>query len=535
MRFFVGSGIAFVLFTPVAVMLMAASAPDGERWWSHVTFLADDKLEGRDTGSEGHRVAANYVAAQFERAALKPAGTQGYIQAVAFDTRQIDESGSGLALVREAGEEALKLGEDATIGMRVNPLPKVLAPLVFAGYGLTVPEAAYDDFAGLDVRGKIVVYIGGGPPSIPAPLSSHYQSAGERAANLRRLGVIGTCNIPNPRAMDIPWSRSSLARFQVSMTLSEGTLSDGAEGAASASLGVTINPEHADKLFADTGHTFKEILALADAGKPLPHFAIPAELRAKVAVKRGKVESQNVAAIYPGSDPVLKNEYLIMSAHVDHIGVGEPINGDRINNGALDNAAGVAAMLDIAADLRERKAQPKRSILFIAVTAEEKGLLGSQYFAAHPTVPKKQIVADINTDMFLPLYALKRLTVYGLDESDLADDVRAVAKEMNIEVQPDPEPIRNSFIRSDQYSFIKEGIPSLALKDGYLKGSPEEKIFKTWLTERYHAPSDDLNQPVDKQAAGLFDVLVSRLLERVADRGTRPKWLEKSFFKRYEK
>ncbi len=517
-----------LLFALSLIGLFAATVPDGERWWSHVKFLADDKLEGRNTGSEGHRIAANYVAAQFERAGLQPAGTQGYIQPVKFETRQIDESGSALAIVREeAKAEPLKLGEDAVISMRVNPIPAVTAPLVFVGYGLTVPEAKYDDFAGLDVRGKIVVYIGGGPPSLPAPLSSHYQSGGERASNLKRLGVIGTCNIPNPRAMDIPWTRSSLARFQVSMTLTDDT-DEGAPGVA-----ITVNPEHADKLLAGTGHTFKEILALADAGKPLPHFAIPASLQAKVAVKRGQVESQNVAAIYPGTDAVLKNEYVVMSGHIDHIGVGEPINGDRINNGAMDNAAGVAAMLDMVADLKDRGAKVKRSILFVAVTGEEKGLLGSKYFAAHPTVEKSRIVADINVDMFLPLYPLKRLTVYGLDESDLADDVRAVAKKMNIEVQPDPEPIRNSFIRSDQYSFIKEGVPALALKDGYLKGSPEEKIFKTWLTERYHAPSDDLNQPVDKQAAGLFDQLVSELLERVANRDSRPKWNDKSFFKRY--
>jgi hypothetical protein len=516
-----------VLLLPVAALFAAATVPDGERWWSHVKFLADDKLEGRNTGSEGHRIAANYVAEQFERAGLKPAGTQGYIQAVKFETRQIDESGSALALVRAAGVEPLILGEDATISMRVDPLPALEAPLVFVGHGLTVPEAHYDDFAGLDVRGKIVVYIGGGPPSLPAALSSHYQSGGERSANLKRHGVVGTCSIANPRAMDIPWARSSLARFQVSMTLGD----DPDEG--DAGLGVTINPSHADKLLAGTGHTFAEILALADAGKPLPHFAIPASLRAKVAVKRGRVESQNIAAIFPGSDPKLRDEYVVMSAHIDHVGVGEAINGDRIYNGAMDNAAGVAAMLDIVADLRDRGAQTKRSILFVAVTGEEKGLLGSKYFAAHPTVEKKHIVADINTDMFLPLYPLKRLTVYGLEESDLADDVRAVAKKRGIEVQPDPEPIRNSFIRSDQYSFIKEGIPALALKDGYLKGSPEEKTFKTWLTERYHAPSDDLNQPVDKQAAALFDVVVSELLERVANRETRPKWNEQSFFRRY--
>jgi hypothetical protein len=515
-----------LLLAPFA-LLFAAAVPDGERWWSHVRFLADDKLEGRNTGSEGHRVAARYVSEQFERLKLKPAGTDGYIQPVNFDTRQIDESHSALALVRGAKTESLVLGEDATIGMRTNPLPELEAPLVFAGHALTIPEANYDDFAGLDVRGKVIVYIGGGPPSVPAALSSHYQSAGERAANLKKRGVLGTMSIANPRAMDIPWSRSSLARFQVSMSLTD----DPDENAPG--LGVAINPAHADKILAGTGHTFAEILALADAGKPLPHFLIPASVRAKVAVKRGKVVSQNVAAIYPGTDPKLKDEYVIMSAHIDHIGVGEPINGDKIYNGAIDNAAGVASMLDIAALLRERNAQTKRSILFVAVTGEEKGLLGSKYFAAHPTVEKKEIVADINTDMFLPLYPLKRLTVYGLDESDLTEDVRAVAKKHGIEVQPDPEPIRNSFIRSDQYSFIKEGVPALALKDGYLKGTPEEKTFKTWLSERYHAPSDDLNQPVDKPAAGLFDVVVSELLERVANRETRPAWYDKSFFRRY--
>jgi hypothetical protein len=515
-----------LLLAPFA-FLVAAAVPDGERWWSHVKFLADDKLEGRNTGSEGHRVAARYVSEQFERLKLKPAGTDGYIQPVNFDTRQIDESHSALAFVRGAKTEPLVLGEDATIGMRTNPLPELEAPLIFVGHALTIPEAHYDDFAGLDARGKVIVYIGGGPPSIPAALSSHYQSAGERAANLKKHGVLGTMSIANPRAMDIPWSRSSLARFQVSMTLTD----DPDESAPG--LGVAINPAHADKLLAGTGHTFAEILALADAGKPLPHFPIPASVRARVAVKRGKVTSQNVAAIYPGTDPKLKDEYVIMSAHIDHVGVGEPINGDKIYNGAMDNAAGVAAMLDIAALFRERNAQTKRSILFLAVTGEEKGLLGSKYFAAHPTVEKKQIVADINTDMFLPLYPLKRLTVYGLDESDLTEDIRAVAKKRGIDVQPDPEPIRNSFIRSDQYSFIKEGVPALALKDGYLKGTPEEKTFKTWLTERYHAPSDDLNQPVDKPAAGLFDVVVSELLERVANRDTRPAWYDKSFFRRY--
>ena len=180
-----------------------------------------------------------------------------------------------------------------------------------------------------------------------------------------------------------------------------------------------------------------------------------------------------------------------------------------------------------------KKPKVKRSILFLIVTGEEKGLLGSKYFAGNPTVPSKAIVANINTDMFLPLYPLKRLTVYGVDESTLGDDVRAVAQQMGIAVQLDPEPARNSFIRSDQYSFILRGIPAIAMKDGYEKGSPEETIFKTWLTERYHSVTDDLQQPVDKTAAATFDVLAARLLERIANENARPAWKADSFFRRY--
>jgi Zn-dependent M28 family amino/carboxypeptidase len=199
----------------------------------------------------------------------------------------------------------------------------------------------------------------------------------------------------------------------------------------------------------------------------------------------------------------------------------------------MDNAAGVASMLDIAAHLKETSVKTKRSVLFVAVTGEEKGLLGSQYFAAHPTVPAKSMVADINNDEFLPLVPLKILTVYGLDESSLGDDIRAVAQQMGVAVQPDPQPARNVFIRSDQYNFIRHGIPSLMAAFGAAKDSAEQKVLDDWNTNRYHAPSDDLNQPVDKAAAAKFNDLVERLLERVADAGNRPAWKQSSFFRRY--
>jgi hypothetical protein len=516
----------------VALAALAGDAPTpGQRWWSHTAFLADDKLEGRNTGSEGYRKAAAYVRGEFERAGLRPAGTDGYFQPVKFNSREIVEPESSLELVRDGKAEPLTLGEDGFISLRVDPAKSVEAPLVFAGYGLTVPEMKYDDFAGLDLRGKIVAYVSGGPSSIPGPLSSHYQSAAERGKFLARVGVLGSCVIANPAAMDVPWPRVALSRFQPSMSLDYADLDE----SFGQKLGVGINPVHLDKWLAGSGHSAEEILALAKERKELPRFPLAAELRARVEVKRSKVESPNVIAVLPGSDPQLKGEYVVLSAHLDHLGIGEPINGDRIYNGAMDDASGVATLLDIAEQLHADKAKLRRSLLFLVVAGEEKGLLGSKYFAAHPTVRPEQMVADLNVDMFLPLFPLRILTVFGLEESDLGKQVRAVAGPMGIRIQADQEPQRNVFIRSDQYNFIRRGVPSLMLKVGYDKGSPEEAAGKQWLKERYHAPLDDLQQPVDLKAAADFNTIVLRLVEAVANQDGRPEWNNDSFFRRFAK
>jgi Zn-dependent M28 family amino/carboxypeptidase len=501
----------------------------GDSWWSHVETLADDGMEGRNTGSPGHKRAAEYVASVFQTAGLEPAGTNGFIQPVAFKTRRIVESGSSLALVRDARIEALTLGEDANISLRSDAAASIDAPLVFVGYGLRIPELHIDDLAGLPLKGAIAVHLAGSPSNVPAPLSAHYQSAGERWSALRQAGAIGAISIANPKSMDIPWARSTIARLQPSMVLADAALDDN----AGERLSVTMNPAHADKLFAGSGHTFAELLALADAGTPLPRFPLAPRLRATTRVERGEVESQNVAGILRGSDPRRKDEYVVLSAHLDHLGVGEPVNGDRIYNGAMDNASGVAAILEIATQLHERHARPARSVLFLAVTGEEKGELGSRYFAAHPTVPRQAIAANVNIDMFLPLFPLKELMVLGLDESNLGADIRAVASALHLGVQADPEPQRNRFIRSDQYSFIKAGIPALSMKVGYEPGSPEAAIARKWTAERYHAPSDDLNQPVDKTAAATYIDAVRRLVLRIADRADRPSWNADSFFKRF--
>ena len=523
------------LLAAVAILLPAADltktdlAKEGDRWWSHIQVLADDNMEGRNTGSPGHLRAARFVAGEFEHAGLKPAGTDGYLQPVKFKVAQIEEAQSSLAIVRDGKVTPLKLGEDANLGVGADLAEKIDAELVFCGYGLSIPEYKFDDLAGLDLKGKIVVYLGGGPSNVPGNLRSHYSSRAERWKALHAAGVIGVVGIPNPKNMDIPWARSTLSRLRPEMELSGESDTPGLQ------FGAVINPAHAEQLFAGSGHTFSEMLALADQGQAMPHFPLHAALRSTVHMKLSEVESQNVIGLLPGSDPVLKNEYVVFGAHLDHLGVGAPINGDRIYNGAMDDGSGIASLIEIADIAKLENLRPRRSILFVAVTGEEKGLLGSQYFTRAPTVPLKNIVADINMDMYLPLFPLKSLAVMGLEESTLGADIRAVAAKAGVAVRPDPEPQRNLFIRSDQYNFIRNGVPALTFKFGYDKGSPEEKLAKDWLRERYHAPSDDLNQPVNKPAAAEYNRIMLDLGMRVADASTRPHWNTDSFFKRFEK
>lgn len=513
------------------VMLLGMFFANGaERWWSHVQFLASDEMKGRDTGSAEHRKAALYIASQFERAGLKPAGEQGYLQKVSFRSRRIVEEKSSLVLLRDGKSEPVVLGDEATFSMRIEPPASVEAPLVFVGYGLTVPEEKYDDLAGLDLKNKVALLVTGGPESIPGPLLAHYQSAGERWGFLKRAGALGVVAVQNPRGQDIPWERSKLARFLPSLTLTDPALDD----TAGQQVSVTVNPEHAEKFFAGSGHAFKDVLALAMDRKPLPRFPVPASVRAQVTFEAAAVESENVAGLLPGSDPSLAREVVVLSAHLDHVGVGKPIEGDEIYNGAMDNASGVASLIETAEALHESGTKLRRSVLFLAVTAEEKGLLGSRYFAAHPTVPAVNMVANLNTDMFLPFFPMKSVMVQGLDESDLGDDLRAVGARLGIAVLPDPEPERNAFIRSDQYSFIRRGVPALSLKVGWMKDSPEHETVKRFRTERYHAPSDDLKQPLDFQAAADFNRVYREVVVAIADRRTRPAWKATSFFKRFQ-
>jgi Zn-dependent M28 family amino/carboxypeptidase len=509
----------------LACTAAAHAAGPADRWLAHVRFLADDGLEGRDTGSAGYQKAAEYVAGGFKAAGLEPVGTAGFFQPIAFESRQLEEGKSRLTLVHDGTEQPLAFGDSVIVSIRVPPAAHIDAPLAFAGYGLSVPEAGYDDLDGLDLKGRVAVVISGGPAMLGGPLLAHASTV--RWAALQRAGALGVVTIL--RTSDIPWDRIKVRRLSPVKGLVEDPFSD----TAGEQIALTVNPATAEQWVTGSGHNAGELLALAADRKPLPHFALTGRLRGTLITSSSPLQSDNVVGMLPGTDPQLKGEYLVLSAHLDHVGRGEPVAGDSIYNGAMDNASGIATLLEVARRLHDSGARLRRSVIFLAVTAEEQGLLGSRYFTAHPTVPASAIVADLNTDMFLPLFPMHSLIVNGLEESDLADDLRRVGRAAGIEITGDPEPERNAFVRSDQYSFIRRGVPALAFKIGWTLGSPEHDIVKRWRTERYHAPSDDLNQPMDLQAAEDFTRFYTALVEAVANRETRPRWNDTSFFRRF--
>jgi Zn-dependent M28 family amino/carboxypeptidase len=517
-----------LLFPVLVGTAQAADHFDGQTWWNTVKVLADDQFEGRDTGSTGERQAQAYIVQQLKSLGIEPAGSGGYYQKVKLQTLEIQEASSSLSLVRGDHVRPLTLGEQAYFTTRFPLAPKIDAPLVFVGYGLDIPEQHYSDLSGVDLKGKIAVVLTGSPGEIPSALSAHYQSRAERWRVLKAAGAIGVISIPNPASMEMSWSRMALNRNLPSMNLVGPEFDE----TAGAQLGVTFNPAYADLLFEGTGHTFAEIAALGKDRKALPRFPLDVSMRAITQTSSHEVQSTNVVARLPGTDPKLKGEYVVLSAHIDHLGIGEPINGDRIYNGAMDNGSGSALLLDVARSLKQARTPIKRSVLFVWVTGEEKGLLGSKFFAAHPTVAPTSMIADINTDMFLPIIPLKVLTVYGLAESDLGDRVTTVAANQGLRVQADPAPLHNVFIRSDQYNFVRHGIPSVMIDVGPADAA-DEKTLHDWRANRYHAPSDDANQPVDLATAAGYEEVIRALTISVANDPVRPAWKPDSFFRRY--
>lgn len=513
-------------FGIAALLLTLPSSLRAQRndWLKHVSVLSNDSMRGRETGSREHHLAAEYVANQFRKAGLTPAGEHGYLQTVRFVARRPVEDRSIVEIVHAGQTDRLRFGDDFSLGSRAPIAVSIEAPLVFAGYGLYVPEKGVDDLAGVDLRGKIAVVLTGAPTGLAGPALSSAQS--QRWREIRKRGAVGLITIADPRVSDIPPERARAARLLPAMALTDTAL-DETMGERFAG---TFTSSYAEKLFATAPRSLSAIRQMARDGRKIEGFDLGATLRARVEMQTWPVKSENIAGMLRGSDPRLSKEYIILSAHLDHLGVGAPVNGDSIYNGTLDNASGVATLIETAKAIA-RGPRPRRSLVFLAVTGEEKGELGSRYYANHPTVPARSIVANTNTDMLTAFYPLKLVIVNGLEESDLANDVRRAATRAGVTPITDPEPERNSFVRSDQYSFIKRGIPAVSLKFGFELNSPEHLMVKKFRAERYHAVGDDLTQPIDFAAVAKFNAFYVRLVREIANRATRPEWNEDSFFR----
>ena len=511
-------GMATLLLASLAwpAYRTGAQPSAADAWWRHVQVLAHDSLAGRNAGAPGHEQASRYIADQFRQIGLRPGGSDGWFQRVGFVETALDAPRVTMDL-RESGQWVpLTLGRDLRITARLAT-GDVEAPLVFAGYGLSLPTA--NDLGGLDLRGKIVVHYNGAPKGLTPALQAH--GTRSRWTAMQAAGAVGIIAIGAGGA----WSDAGGAGSSVSLA---DTSFDDARGQR---IGATANPALALRLLAGSGISWDTVVARARRGDPLPTGALPVALRATLPTTRRAFTSPNVVGILPGTDAALRTEYVVFSAHSDHVGTfaGPVLTGDSVFNGAMDNASGIATLIETARAIRTRGGN-RRPVAFVAVTAEEKGLLGSRYFAAKPSLGSGRIVANLNTDMFLPLIPLTGLFVYGYEESDLGEDVDAVVKARGLQVYPDAEPQENRFVRSDQYSFIRQGIPALAFKVGYVPGTPEEKTWQAWVREHYHKLSDDLTQPVNRETAAAFNAFYAELGWRVANRTTRPAWRPASFF-----
>jgi hypothetical protein len=519
--------------TMTAIMLaglspaIAGDSSRAEKWRGDVAAIASDANQGRMTGSAGHLRAAAYVEQRFRDIGLVPAGEKdGFRQQVPLEEQTIDYTGSSAELIGPDGKAApVDLGREMLVAAWGGPRPETVdAPLVFLGYGLHLPDQGYDDFAGVDLRGKIAVVLGGGPSGIAATVKASQRRV--RARLLGEAGAVGLIMLTPPRQTEIPWDRQMLLARQGDMYLAAPVLRDMPDDFFLASL----DPAAAERWFAHSGHSFAALAAASDAAARLPDFALPLRLRAKLVTQRRQLASPNLIAKLEGGDPRLRNEYVVVSAHLDHVGIGPAIDGDTIYNGAMDDGSGVATLLDIARILRSGK-RPKRSVLFVAFTGEEPGLLGSTWFVRHPTVPRQGLVADVNFDVLLPLWRLTSVLALGDGESSLGDAARAVAGRQGLGVVPDPLPARNSFVRTDQYSFVRAGIPALALKFGFTPGSEAFELEHRWRATRYHAPSDDIDQPGLRPAEIVrFDDYAAALTTDIANADGRPSWLPTSIF-----
>ncbi|QNF34725.1 M28 family peptidase [Adhaeribacter swui] len=495
---------------------------------AHVRYLADDRLQGRLPGTPGYQIAVDYVVNHFKTAGVEPAGeNNSYLQTVrlrkAFTNQQ-----AAIALNDGRGnEENLKNGEDFILYPHFeDPQVSLQAPLVFVGSGISAPELNYDDYAGINVRGKIVVIRRGAPQSFPSSVAASSMNLNTLLQTALDHGAIGVI-------IGAPTNHVTAPKRITGLRLPDGKMApSGSYISDKIKVLSVFNRQRFNQLLQQANLDTARIYTSLRTGKPAS-AEMPQVLKATYTNTYQDITSYNVIGKITGSDPVLKNEYVVHTAHLDHMGISTPVKGDSIYNGAHDNASGVACLLEISKLYTQLKNKPKRSVLIALVTGEEMGLLGSSYFTMRPVVPVNSIVANINTDMPTLIAPLLSVVALGAEHSSLSKQVKEAANYLNLSVESDPEPEQNRFVRSDQYSFVKQGIPALHIKYGNKTADGANNLNLTvqqWRETYYHKPQDDINGIFDFKAGKTYTQLNFLISYQVAQNVNQPTWNPDSFF-----
>jgi hypothetical protein len=520
---------------PAAPEQAARNAIRPEAIRAHMRFLSDSLLQGRAPGTPGYEIAARYVATQLEAAGVRPAGVNGtWYQTVPLRKSVIDEGKSSLVLVSKSGEQTLISLKDYVLYGDLNRTDaSVEAPVVFVGFGVTATERDYDDYAGTDVKGKIVVLLDGAPAKFPSTVRAYYSDIIVKGRNAVAHGAVGFMDLMTPEDQKrYAWD---WVMPQVRMGYMEWLENNGNPHNTFAELrgGALLNQSGAEKLFAGAKETLDRIFDAARASRP-QSLALPVIARIHAFSSHTSADSPNIIGQVMGSDPALRNQYVVYTAHVDHLGICPPVNGDNVCHGAQDNASGTASLLEIARVFARLPKAPRRSILFVFVTGEEMGLLGSDYFANVPTVPRSAIAANINIDGAPGLfYAMKDLIALGDEHSSLEQEVQSAAKRIGYSLSPDPMPEENFFVRSDQYSFVLQGIPAVNIEDGIQSVDPRIdglKLQKEWMVTKYHTPLDNMDQDFDYDSAAKAAGVNFLVGYDVAQQDATPTWNKGDFF-----
>ncbi len=513
--------------------LAGVTEPNIENIKGHMHFLADDLLEGRDTGSQGHEIASLYIASEFKKYGLMPGGADdSYFQRIKFRKSLLVQESPSLSF---EGEDGFSLDYPKDYLVSPNAVYQdaaIEAPLVFVGYGIVSEELAHDDYQGLDVTGKVVVYLSGKPASFPSEEGAHIASTTQKRKYAVARGAVGIISLQTPSNEEVRPYQRSLSYIHVPRMRWVGD--DGIPGNVSPEIkaGAYLNLASGKRLFKNAPRTLEDIFTDLDDDKSPKGFELPLSVNLAYQSTHDDLTSPNVAGILEGSDPVLKDEFVIFTAHSDHIGISKSVKKDRINNGAMDNASGVSVMLETARMFSTLAEKPKRSILFLAVTGEEKGLLGADYFAQNPTIDG-EMVANVNLDMPLLTYEFADVIAFGASHSTMGISVDNATQNAGIKLTADPWPKLNLFTRSDHYSFVKQGVPAIFLVTGIESKSPDidgSQVLNNFLATNYHKPSDDMQQDFVWAAADTFTRVNYEIGLELANQPAKPAWYRDSFF-----